>query len=66
MKDKIVLSGVNDLKCVGINKFVDGSNFMDIQITTLFMNLKNIDEIIKIIQKYDDFKITIEPLKEDK
>lgn len=54
------------LKCVGINKFVDGSNFMNIQITTLFMDLKNIEEIIKIIQMYDDFKITIEPLKEDK
>ena len=55
MKDKIVLSGVNDLKCVGINKFVDGSNFMDIQITTLFMNLKNIENLIEE-KKYAEIK----------
>lgn len=62
MKDKIVLSGVNDLKNMGITRFFDGKTFIDIQITTLFMELEHIEEIIKIIQKYDDFKITIEPI----
>lgn len=62
MKDKIVLSGVNNLKNMGITRLFDGSAFIDIQITTLFMELEHIEEIIKIIQKYDDFKITIEPI----
>lgn len=62
MKDKIVLSGVNDLKNMGITRFIDGSAFISIQITTLFMELEHIEEIIEIIQKYDDFKITIEPI----
>ena len=62
MKNKIVLSGVNDLKNMGINRLIDCNAFIDIQITTLFMELEHIEEIIKIIQKYDDFKITIEPI----
>ena len=62
MKDKIVLSGVNNLKNMGITRFIDGNAFIDIQITTLFMELEHIEEIIEIIQKYDDFKITIEPI----
>lgn len=64
MKDKILLSGVNDLKNMGITRFFDGSAFIDIQITTLFMELEHIQEIIEIIQKYDNFKITIEPIED--
>ena len=66
MNKRIILSRVANLKEEAITTFIDGSCYLDIKITILLMKFKEIEEITKFIKKYDDFKITIEPLEKGK